>query len=92
VSTGKQDEPRRTHPDAILRRVGAGAVLVHLRTGEVFELNGTAARAWELASEGRSSADITAQLQSEFAGDPDRLKADVETVLRDFATQRLLVS
>ena len=66
------------HPDAVLRRVGAGAVLVHLGSGRVFELNDTAARAWELAATGLDKSEVIAALLVEYAGIRDAVERDVE--------------
>ena len=78
------------HPDAVLRRVGDGAVLVHLGTNRVFELNSTAARAWELAVEGHSKPSILAALTAEYAGSGDAIAGDVDDLFH-FLTERGLI-
>ena len=78
------------HPDAVLRRVGDGAVLVHLGTSRVFELNSTAARAWELALEGHSKPSIVAALITEYAGSKDAIADDVDGLFQ-FLTDRGLI-
>ena len=40
--------PLRPNPDVIARHLGDGAVLVHIPTNQVYELNHTGARVWEL--------------------------------------------
>lgn len=79
------------HPDAVLRRVGDGAVLVHLGSGHVYELNETAARAWELASEGRTQSAIVTALASEFAASAGVILADVQELF-DFLDTRGLMA
>ena len=78
------------HPDAVLTRVGDGAVLVHLGTSRVFELNGTAARAWELAIQGHSKPSIVAALIAEYAGSRDAIADDVDGLF-GFLTERGLI-
>ena len=78
------------HPDAVLRRVGGGAVLVHLGSGHVFELNTTAARAWELACEGLTKAGVIDRLTSEYSGPSDAIAADVSALFKLLAARGLL--
>ena len=44
----------RPHPEVLTRKVGEEVVLVHMGRNEIFALNPTAARLWELLTEGRS--------------------------------------
>ena len=50
----------------LTRRVGDDVVLVHLGRNEIFSLNATGARLWELLVEGKSRDDAVEQLQAEF--------------------------
>jgi hypothetical protein len=67
----------RPHPDVLTRRVGDEVVLVHSRRNEVFALNATGGRLWELFSEGRTPSEAVEQLTVEF--DVTREAADKET-------------
>ncbi|HXT69781.1 MAG TPA: PqqD family protein [Vicinamibacterales bacterium] len=78
------------HPDAVLRRVGSGAVLVHLASGHVYELNDTAARAWELAAEGRSASEITTTLELEYNAASGTIETDVEELFSFLSGHGLL--
>ena len=51
--------------------MGDGAVLVHLATNHIFELNGTGARIWDLLAEGTREDRIIELLVSEFQVDAD---------------------
>ena len=87
------DERRITpHPDAVLRRVGDGAILVHLGSGDVYELNDTAARAWELVATGRSASEIVSQLVAEYNGPGDAIGEDVHELFAFLARHNLLTS
>jgi hypothetical protein len=75
----------RPDPDVLARRVGDELVLVHPRRNEVFSLNATGARLWELVGEGRSRSELVDQLTAEFdvsreaaEGETDRLLAQLE--------------
>ena len=85
------EDPRvAPHPDAILRRVGTGAVLVHLGSGHVYELNDSAARAWELAADGRSASAVVAVLESEYSGSAEDIREDVRELFTFLSSHGLL--
>ena len=81
----------RPDADAVLRRVGDGAILVHLGSGHVFELNGTAARAWELLAAGLDRASILAALRDEYNDQQNAIEHDVDSLF-DFLTVHGLLS
>ena len=54
------------HADVIARQLGDGAVLVHLGTNTIFELNRTGARIWDLLIEGLGIDAIAGRLVDEF--------------------------
>lgn len=56
----------RPHPDVLARRVGDELVLVHMGRNEIFALNRTAARLWEVLNEGYSRSEAVDRLTSEF--------------------------
>lgn len=66
----------RPHPDVLARRVGEEVVLVHMARNEIFTLNRTGARLWELLREGRTRSAAVEQLKTEF-------DASAETVERE---------
>jgi hypothetical protein len=73
-------------PDVVFRRLAGGGVLVDLTTNQIFELNDTGARVWELLSENPSQRDAADQLAREFDVDVDiamRQLRDLVEILRD---------
>ena len=52
--------------DVVTRRLGDTLVLVCLSSNQIFELNATGARIWELQADGRAEQDVVATLVSEF--------------------------
>lgn len=88
-----QDSSRetvRTNPDVVARRLGTGAVLVHLRTNQIFELNNTAARVWELTSAGLGLEEVAATLAQEFEVSIERAASDILPVLALFRAEGFL--
>jgi hypothetical protein len=56
----------RPHPDVVGRRTDRAVVLVHVSANQIFELNETGARIWELISQGQSSTAVVQALTHEF--------------------------
>ena len=78
--------PRRvTH--IVARRLRDAGVLVNLKTNDIFELNDTAMRVWELLNEPIALSDIVTHLVREFDVDPDVAQAQTAAVLERFEQQ-----
>ena len=60
------EQSYQPNPDVVAQRVQDEVVLVNLRTNEIYTLNKTAARAWELIAEGRDRSGVEAGLAEEF--------------------------
>jgi hypothetical protein len=82
----------KPHPDVVFRRLENRMVLVHMRTNQVFELNRTGARVWELLQGGVSGEQLLMTLAGEFDVDEDQLREEVDTILSELAAERLLTS
>jgi hypothetical protein len=81
----------RPDPQVVFRRLGDRMVLVHLHTNQIFELNETAARLWELLSQ---DGDVTAaefRLTEEYEVDPGQLRAEVEATLALLTRERMIL-
>lgn len=72
----------RPKPDVLTRKVGDEFVLVHMSRNQIFSLNPTAARLWELLTEGFSRADAVAQLTKEFDVDVETAETETRKLLR----------
>ena len=59
----------QVNPDVVARRLDDEVVLVHLRTNEIYRLNFTGARFWELLGEGLELDEVKRSLESEFEVD-----------------------
>lgn len=76
--------------DVVFREMPDGAVLVHLGTNAIFELNATGSRVWMLLSEGRSRPEITARLTAEFDVTTATAEAEVASLLGRLADAGLV--
>lgn len=76
--------------DVVSERVGDDLVLVHLGTNEIFALNPTGARFWELLVQGKSREAIEAQLLAEYDVSPSMLAAEIDRMLAELARQKMV--
>ena len=77
-------------PNVVSSRLGDGAVLVHLETNQIFELNTTGVRAWELISEGLDLDAVIDRLGREFDVEAGRVRAEVTDLVAALVQQGLL--
>ena len=78
------------NPDVVWRQVEGEVVLVHLKTNQMYALNPTGARFWELLSEGRDTAHIEATLLAEFEVDAGDLRSEIDRLLRELVDAGLV--
>jgi hypothetical protein len=82
----------RPNPEVTAERVGSDVVLVHLRTNEIYELNVTGARLWELITAGFDQDELQSQLQAEFDVDTAELAAEVDAFLSLLVREQLITT
>lgn len=80
----------KPNPNVISRRLGDEMVLFHLETDHFYELNGTAARFWELLSESKGGERIHEQMIAEFAVDPAGFATEAEVLLNALRNEDLV--
>lgn len=80
----------RPSNDVISRQVGDERVLVHLQSNEMYSLNATGARAWELLSDGHDEEVIAATLSDEYDIDRGAAQRELDTLLADFERHHLV--
>lgn len=78
-------------PDVISRPFGDAAVLVDLATNQVFELNRTGYRIWELLEQPLDRNTIADRLQQEFDVERAQLETQVGELLEELRRQNLIV-
>jgi hypothetical protein len=86
------DRELRPAPRVLERRVGAEMVLVHPETNQIYALNETGARLWELLPTHPTSADLIRGLQEEFEGDEREIEREVDRLVAELARHGLLTS
>jgi hypothetical protein len=79
----------RRRPDVVARRVGETAVLVHLGSNRIYELNDTGARIWELAGDGATVEGLIDGLGREFDVDRGQLASEVALIVSDLVREGL---
>jgi hypothetical protein len=80
----------RVDPQVVFRRLGDQMVLVHLGTNQIFELNETAARLWELLTPDGDVAAVESRLVEEFEVDPAQLRSEIDETLALLKSERLI--
>lgn len=80
----------RPSPDVVAQRMGDQAVLVHLRTNRIYDLNATAARMWDLLSAGRTLGEIREALLREYEVEAAELDGQIEATLTLFRERELV--
>ena len=67
-----------------------GAVLLDVKNGKYFSLNGVGADIWEGLQGGLSVPEIEARIEREYGAPPERVKADVAAFLGRLHTEKLV--
>ena len=81
----------KASPQTAWQRLEGGMVLLDSRRGRYFELNGTAARMFELITEGKEQSAVVARIVQEFQVDADTAARDLEEVVETLRAQGFLV-
>jgi hypothetical protein len=82
----------KVNPNVVAQRVEDQIVLVNLETNRIFALNSTAARLWELLSDGRNAGEIHAELSKEYAVDGLGLREEIERLLEELNAESLVAA
>lgn len=77
--------------DAVLsQKLGTQTVLMHIQSGEYFELNKTGSMVLESLLAGESIEAAALQLSQHFAVTPDQARQDVEALLTQLRARTLI--
>jgi hypothetical protein len=77
--------------DALATRVGDEVVLVHTRTDQIYVLNRTGARVWELLGAALDRREVAGRLADEFEAEADEIAREVDALIDALVDGRLLV-
>lgn len=78
-------------PDAIVRELGAEAVVLDLSSGRYFGLNAVGTRVWQLLQQGLPVDALIRTVVAEYDADADAIERDVVALLDDLTTRGLAV-
>jgi hypothetical protein len=67
-------------------------VLVHLQTNEIYALNPTATRAWDMLATGSNREEVQEALLEEFDVPPDQLRDEIDTLIAELVEKKLLLA
>jgi len=81
----------RASPDVLTTRVGDEIVLVDVKTDQIYSLNGTAARIWELVSSDRDRAEVERCVMAEFDVAATELAEAIDDIVGTMTRNGLLV-
>jgi hypothetical protein len=82
----------RPHPQVVARRVEDEFVLVQLDRNNIYALNRTGARLWELIADGRSRSEARRQILEEFDVPPAEFDREMEELLDHLVREGLLLA
>jgi hypothetical protein len=80
----------KPNPNVLSKRLGEEMVLFNLDTDHFYELNGSAARFWELLNAGSDDAAVRRQMLAEFEVDPEELASEAEALMASFRQEGLV--
>ena len=74
----------------VTQQVEGETVVVHLQTNEIYALNKTASRGWELLAGGMSRDAVIEQLQRDFDAPSEQIGAEIDTLIARLVEQKIL--
>jgi hypothetical protein len=81
----------RPSHNVIAKRLEGGALLVHMSTNRIFELNETGRRVWELLAQCEDVDSIVERLVEEFEVDQVRAAQELESLLARLQSEGLII-
>jgi hypothetical protein len=85
-------EAVRPNANVLFKRLGDEIILFHLDTDRFYELNGTAARFWELLAAGEDAAGVRRQMLKEFSVESNEFDREAKTFLASLKKESLVVA
>jgi hypothetical protein len=89
-STPHQSPRLRVNPAVTSQRIGDDAVLIDLRTNEIYEMNRTASRMWQLLGDGLDVDQIGSRLEAEFDIEIEELQRQIDSFLATLLDAKLV--
>ncbi len=82
----------RTSPDVLAAKLATDTVLLDMRTKNYFQLNATAARAWQALERGLSEDQVVDELCAEFDAPRETVEAEIRQLLEALMARGLVRS
>ena len=82
----------KANPNVLFKRLGNEMVRVNLDTDHFYELNGPAARFWELLSAGHDTAQVSEQMLDEYVVERGQLASEAGALLASLQQEGLVSS
>ena len=89
---GLDNRFRSNEAECAAKVIDGEAVIINLRNGTYYSLDGVGGTVWELIAEGRTVPEVVSALVARFDVDAPRASADVERLVRDLLAENLLVA
>lgn len=80
-----------TSPDVVFQEIEGESVLLQLEDGKYFGLDDVGTRIWQLIVEHCNLNEVFEQMLDEYDVKPEKLRADLEKLVRELADKDLLV-
>jgi hypothetical protein len=80
----------KPNPNVLSKRLGEEMVLFNLDTDHFYELNGPAARFWELLSTANDTAEVREQMLDEYAVDREQFAREASALLASLRKEGLV--
>ena len=84
------NEEVRPSKDVVSRRVGDEVVLVNLQSDQMYSLNPTGARSWELLGEGHDLETIEAMLAAEYGVNRAEVRRELDGLIDHLWREQLI--
>ena len=91
-TASNMNEVWKLSPDVVFRDLDGEAVILDLASGTYFGLNEVGTRVWRLIEEGRDAPQLVAILASEYQADRATIAQDVDRLLDELRSRRLIVA
>jgi hypothetical protein len=75
----------------VFNRIGDDAVLIHMKTNQIFELNATGARFWELVQDGFTLDACRRELTQEFDVADAQAETEIDAMVEALLASKLLI-
>ncbi len=80
----------RPRADVVFQELEGETVLVHLRTNQIYAMNETAGRFWQLLGDTRDRDEVERRLLQEFDVTAEQLHEEIDELLARLVTEELV--